>query len=138
MLSNKIIITIMLTIKESYTATTEVMKSKFIAVLLPLDSDENVKQIIKDFKKEHKKARHVVYAYKIGNKYKSNDDGEPSGTAGRPLLELLMKKDLNNVLLVVIRYFGGTLLGASRLLRTYVASGAKVIETAKLIECEDI
>lgn len=124
----------MFTVLERNSETIEVMKSKFIAVLLPLDNDEIVKQIIKDFKKEHKKAKHVVYAYRVGNKYKSNDDGEPSGTAGRPLLELLMKKDLNNVLLVVIRYFGGTLLGASRLLRTYVSSGVSVINKAKLVE----
>lgn len=127
----------MFTVKEKIETITEVMKSKFIAILMPLDSDEKVKDIIKSYKKEHKKARHVVYAYRIDSKYKSNDDGEPSGTAGRPLLELLMKKDLNRVLLVVVRYFGGTLLGASRLLRTYVSSGASVIANANLIECED-
>ena len=80
--------------------------------------------------KEHSKARHVVYAYRIDGKTKSCDDREPKGTAGRPLLELLMKKDLNKVALVVVRYFGGTLLGAGRLLRTYVQSGVNVLKEA--------
>ena len=92
--------------------------------------------MLKSLQKEHKKARHIVYAYRIGTKSKSNDDGEPKGTAGRPLLELLHKKDLNNLVLFVVRYFGGTKLGAGRLLRTYVSAGVEVINTAELIELE--
>ena len=66
-------------------------------------------------------------------KSKSSDDGEPKGTAGHPLLELLYKKDINNVALLVVRYFGGTLLGASRLLRTYLQAGVDVINASELI-----
>ena len=87
-----------------------------------------------ELKKEHKKARHVCYAYRVGQKSKSNDDGEPKGTAGRPLLELLHKKELNNIALIVVRYFGGTKLGAGRLLRTYVQSGVNVMNTASFVE----
>ena len=80
--------------------------------------------------KEHHKARHVVYAYRLDNVYKSTDNGEPKGTAGRPLLELLLKKDVNNIALIVVRYFGGTKLGASKLLRTYLSSGVEVLKKA--------
>ena len=88
------------------------------------------KKELAKIQKEHSKARHVVYAYRIDQKTKSCDDREPKGTAGRPLLELLLKKDLNKVALVVVRYFGGSLLGAGRLLRTYVQSGVAVLKAA--------
>ena len=117
-------------INERYQCLTEVMKSKFIAILLPIDNPDNFKKELAKIQKEHSKARHVVYAYRIDGKTKSCDDREPKGTAGRPLLELLMKKDLNKVALIVVRYFGGTLLGAGRLLRTYVQSGVNVLKAA--------
>ena len=117
-------------INKSYQATTEVMKSKFVAMLFPLDDPENFKKELAKIQKEHSKARHIVYAYKVDMKTKSCDDREPKGTAGRPLLELLLKKDLNKVALVVVRYFGGTKLGAGRLLRTYVQAGVAVLKTA--------
>ena len=117
-------------INERYECMTEVMKSKFIAILLPIDDPDNFKKDLAKIQKEHSKARHIVYAYRIDGKTKSCDDREPKGTAGRPLLELLMKKDLNKVALIVVRYFGGTLLGAGRLLRTYVASGVNVLKKA--------
>lgn len=115
-------------IKQRYQATIEVMKSKFIAILFPIDDPDLFKKELAKIQKEHSKARHVVYAYRIDQKTKSCDDREPKGTAGRPLLELLMKKDLNKTALVVVRYFGGTLLGAGRLLRTYVQAGVSVIK----------
>ena len=117
-------------INDRYQTVTEVMKSKFIAILFPIDDSELFKKELAKIQKEHSKARHVVYAYRIDNKTKSCDDREPKGTAGRPLLELLLKKDLNKVALVVVRYFGGTLLGAGRLLRTYVQAGVSVIKAA--------
>lgn len=126
----------MQTVKQNYETKIEVEKSKFIGLLFPLDNVEKFKEILKSLKKEHKKARHIVYAYRIGTVSKSNDDGEPKGTAGRPLLELLHKRDLNNLVLFVVRYFGGTKLGAGRLLRTYVAAGNEVINAAELIELE--
>ena len=117
-------------INERFQCTTEVMKSKFIAILMPIDNPDNFKKELAKIQKEHSKARHVVYAYRVDGKTKSCDDREPKGTAGRPLLELLMKKDLNRVALIVVRYFGGTLLGAGRLLRTYVQSGVNVLKVA--------
>ena len=117
-------------INERFECLTEVMKSKFIAILFPIDDPELFKKELAKISKEHSKARHIVYAYRLDGKTKSCDDREPKGTAGRPLLELLMKKDLNRVALVVVRYFGGTLLGAGRLLRTYVASGVNVLKKA--------
>ena len=119
-------------VKENYQQQIEVMKSKFIAYLLPLNSEEEFKPILASLHKEHKKARHIVYAYRVGMKSKSCDDGEPKGTAGHPLLELLYKKDINNVALLVVRYFGGTKLGAGRLLRTYLQAGIDVINKAEL------
>lgn len=124
----------MQTVKEKVIKQTDVLNSKFIAIIFPLNDETLIKEILKDLKKEYKKAKHICYAYRVGSKSKSSDDGEPSGTAGRPLLELLYKKDLMNVALIVVRYFGGTKLGASRLLRTYVQSGVNVINQAELID----
>ena len=125
-----------LTIKETFSEQIEVMKSKFIAIFLPLKSEEEFKPILQNLKKEHKKARHIVYAYRCNMKSKSSDDGEPKGTAGHPLLELLYKKDINDVALLVVRYFGGTKLGASRLLRTYLQAGVEVINKSTLCTLE--
>lgn len=124
------------TVKETNIAQIEVMKSKFIAYLIPLDNEESFKPFLANLRKEHKKARHIVYAYRVGVKSKSCDDGEPKGTAGHPLLELLYKKDLTNVALLVVRYFGGTKLGAGRLLRTYLQAGINAVDTANIINDE--
>lgn len=124
----------MLTVNSRFIKTTEVMGSKFIAILFPLTDDADFKEILMGVKKEFNKARHYVYAYRVGQKSKSNDDSEPKGTAGRPLLELLHKKNMNNCAIIVVRYFGGTKLGASRLLRTYVQSGVNVINASELVE----
>ena len=122
------------TVEKRFVKQTDVMSSKFIAILLPLEDETKFKEILQEIKSEYKKARHYCYAYKVGMKSKSNDDGEPSGTAGRPLLELLHKREMDRVALVVVRYFGGTKLGASRLLRTYVQAGVNVLNSSELIE----
>ena len=114
----------------------EVEKSKFIGIATSINSVDEFDEQLKLLRKENKKARHIVYAYRIGEKSKSNDDGEPKGTAGRPLLELLHKKDLNYLALFVIRYFGGIKLGASRLLRTYVKAGNEALSKCEIIEKE--
>lgn len=124
------------TVLETNTNQIEVMKSKFIAYLVPLSNEEDFKPLLASLRKEHKKAKHIVYAYRINTKSKSSDDGEPKGTAGHPLLDLLHKKDINNVALLVVRYFGGTLLGASRLLRTYLQAGIDVINKSALVALE--
>lgn len=124
----------MLIADKRYESQIEVNKSKFIAVLTPISDVEDFKNILKQLQKEHRKASHIVYAYRLDQTYKSNDDGEPKGTAGRPLLELLLKKDINNSALFVVRYFGGSKLGAGRLLRTYVQAGVAAIS---LLESEN-
>lgn len=124
------------TIEKETTNLIEVMKSKFIAYLIPLKNEEDFKPILNNLRKEHKKARHIVYAYRVGMKSKSCDDGEPKGTAGHPLLELLYKKDLTDVALLVVRYFGGTKLGAGRLLRTYLQAGINVVDNCVMIPNE--
>ena len=124
------------TVNQNTLKQIEVMKSKFIAYLFPLNQEESFKELLAFLRKEHKKARHIVYAYRVNMKSKSSDDGEPKGTAGHPLLELLYKKDMNNVALLVVRYFGGTKLGASRLLRTYLQAGIDVINESTLIPLE--
>ena len=124
------------TINQEVINQIEVMKSKFIAYLIPLKNEEEFKPLLANLRKEHKKARHIVYAYRIGVKSKSCDDGEPKGTAGHPLLELLYKKDLTDVALLVVRYFGGTKLGAGRLLRTYLQAGINAVDNCTLINLE--
>ena len=98
------------TVKQTYTSMTEVMKSKFIAIVMPLENVDTFKETVNSVRKEHKKAKHVVYAYKVGNLTKSCDDQEPKGTAGRPLMELLNKRNLDKIAVIVVRYFGGTKL----------------------------
>lgn len=124
------------TVKELYYIQTEVMKSKFIAYLVPLKQEEDFKPFLATLAKEHKKARHIVYAYRVNMKSKSCDDGEPRGTAGHPLLDLLYKRDMENVALCVVRYFGGTKLGASRLLRTYLSAGIAALDNSQIINLE--
>ncbi len=119
-------------VNKRYDGYVELNKSKFYSILLPLNSVDDFKELLATIKKEHPKAKHVVYAYRVGTNSKSNDDQEPKGTAGRPLLELLHKKDLNNCVIFVARYFGGTKLGAGRLLRTYLQAGIVVINKIEL------
>ena len=96
----------------------EVKKSKFIGILYSIDNLSDIDTILKELSFEHKKARHIVYAYKLGGQEKNYSDKEPSGTT-RGLLDLIHHKNLDNTLIVVIRYFGGPLLGAGPLTRTY-------------------
>ena len=100
----------------------EVRKSKFIAYNYEVNSEEEVKEILINLKAEHKKARHMPYAYKIDNIVRKTDDKEPSNTAGTPIYNLIIKKELNKTLIVVVRYFGGTLLGTGLLTRSYLSA----------------
>lgn len=104
----------------------EVKKSKFIGYMYSVDSIEEIDEIISKLKEEHKKARHVVYAYKVGGCEKNYSDKEPSGTT-RGLLDLIHYKNLDNTLIVVVRYFGGTLLGAGPLTRTYTKAASMLV-----------
>ena len=105
----------------------EVKKSKFIGYFYEIDEVNEIKEIIESLRKEHKKAKHVVYAYRFKNTAGKTDDKEPSGTAGLPLYNLLEANNLNNKLIVVVRYFGGIKLGAGPLMRAYKSAGVSVI-----------
>ena len=110
------------------TYTYEIKKSKFISYYYEIDSTEEAKNILDKLKKEHKKAKHIPYAYKVNNTASKSDDKEPTNTAGLPLYNLIDRKKLDNVLIAVVRYFGGTKLGAGNLLRAYIESANKAIE----------
>ena len=122
------------TIKQEATGFVELLKSKFYSFALPVKDIEEFKTRLEQLRKANPKAKHIVYAYRIGMNSKSTDDREPKGTAGRPLLELLMKKNLVNTAIIVVRYYGGVQLGAGRLLRTYVTSAVNAINKATIIE----
>ena len=116
-------------------------KSKFIATLFYVASEENAQELIKNIKKQYHDARHNCFAYRVmtedGVVERFSDDGEPSGTAGGPMLNILGKNNLCNVLVVVTRYFGGILLGTGGLVRAYSDATTKVIEKATLA-CETL
>ncbi len=113
------------------TYTLEVKKSKFIAYYYEVKDIEEINFILNNLKIEHKKAKHFPYAYKIDNLVKKSDDKEPNNTAGLPLYNLIIFNNLNNTLLVVVRYFGGTKLGAGLLLRTYKNTAMNAINKQK-------
>jgi uncharacterized YigZ family protein len=108
----------------------DIMKSKFISILCPISEQEDVEKILKDIKKEYPKARHYIYAYILDQKQKSNDDGEPSGTAGLPVLDVFKKNDITNFVCIVVRYFGGIKLGAGGLVRAYSSSASLALKEA--------
>lgn len=112
-------------------------RSQFIGVLVHVTSSESIKQYLESIKKEYPKAKHYCYAYILHEKKKCSDDGEPAKTAGRPLLELLKKKHMDEALLIVVRYFGGVLLGAGRLMSTYLETGVQTIQNADLLQIEN-
>lgn len=112
-------------------------KSRFIANIFPVHSEEEALSYIEEIRKKHYDARHNCFAYIIGEKneiMRSSDDGEPSGTAGRPMLEVLTGEGLHDVLAVVTRYFGGTLLGTGGLVRAYSAAVKEGIAASVVIE----
>lgn len=112
--------------------------SRFLAFAFPIIDQDEVKPLIDKIRKEHHEARHHCFAYMIGQErvtWRVNDDGEPSGTAGRPILGQINSYGLTNILIVVSRYFGGTLLGVSGLINAYRTAAASAIDNSKIIEC---
>ena len=110
--------------------------SKFYAYAYPLKKEEEVKEIINRLKKENHSARHFCYAWRLGKeeiRFRANDDGEPSSSAGKPILGQLLSHDLTDILIVVIRYFGGTLLGVPGLINAYRTSAREAIEHGEII-----
>lgn len=111
--------------------------SRFVSIAIPVSDQEEIKPIIDKIKKEHHEARHHCFAYMIGHErkiWRINDDGEPSGTAGRPILGQINSFELTNILIVISRYFGGTLLGVSGLINAYRSAAASAILNAELLE----
>ena len=111
--------------------------SKFIAYIYPISAETEIKAILQQLKAEHPKARHHCWAYRLGmdtSNYRINDDGEPSGTAGRPILNSLLSSELTNIFVVVVRYFGGTLLGVPGLINAYKSATIAAIENSNIIE----
>lgn len=111
--------------------------SRFIAFAYPIQTVEEVKHYLEPLKETHHKARHWCYAYRVGVdglQFRANDDGEPSGSAGRPILGQIDSAELTDVLVVVVRYFGGTLLGVPGLIHAYKTATADVLAQAEIIE----
>ena len=110
--------------------------SRFLAFAYPVQSEEDISEILASLKKEYHNARHHCYAWRLGTEvitFRANDDGEPSSTAGKPILGQLLSNELTNILVVVVRYFGGTLLGTGGLINAYRTATADAISNAKII-----
>ncbi|MDR2955833.1 MAG: YigZ family protein [Prevotella sp.] len=112
-------------------------RSKFIAYAIPVQSVDEVKNEVEKIRKEYYDARHVCWAYMLGaerKEFRANDDGEPSGTAGKPILGQINSNELTNILIAVVRYFGGIKLGTSGLIVAYREAAAEAISLAEIIE----
>jgi uncharacterized YigZ family protein len=103
-------------------------KSRFIGYSARIDSEDNAKAFIADVTLKHPKARHITYAYVLPNTAKSSDDGEPRGTAGLPIYNVITRRNIQNIVVVVVRYFGGTLLGKGGLIRAYSKAAGLAID----------
>ena len=124
----------MKTIINDYVSELEINKSRFITLLYKVNSIEEVKEKLDLVKNLYKDATHYCYAYIINDNKKSSDDGEPGGTAGVPIMEVLLKNDLNFILCIVVRYFGGIKLGAGGLVRAYSKSVSNSLEEDNVTE----
>lgn len=130
--------------KDSYTTITDIaegtyseLRSKFLAFAIPVRTADEALDRVAQYQKEYFDARHVCWAYRLGadgQEYRSNDNGEPSGTAGKPILGQLISHDLSDVLLVVVRYFGGVKLGTSGLIVAYRTAASEALAAANKIE----
>ena len=126
----------MKTIKNDITNEIEIKNSKFITKIYKTDKEEII-NILEKLKKEYPKATHYCYAYNSKNFKKSSDDNEPTGTAGKPILNVLEKEELENILVVIIRYFGGIKLGAGGLIRAYTKATTEALKKAIYQEVQD-
>nr|WP_243155012.1 YigZ family protein [Oenococcus oeni] len=125
----------MITVKQNSTKELIIKKSRFIADIYPLKEEQEAKKIIENVRKKNPNANHVVFAYTVGHNreiQRMSDNGEPVGTAGKPVLDAITKNNLINVLITVTRYFGGIKLGAGGLIRAYSQSASQTIENAQL------
>ena len=118
------------TIASTCSAKLVIKKSTFLSFAIPVDKEQDVEVLLRDFKKKYYDARHICYAYILSpdaSVSKSSDNGEPSGTAGRPIMGVLLSNQLTNILIVVIRYFGGIKLGTSGLIAAYKGAAEEVL-----------
>lgn len=125
------------TIKALAEGTYSEKRSKFLAFALPVKSVDEVKEIVAEYQKKYYDARHVCYAYMLGPErleFRANDNGEPSGTAGKPILGQINSNELTDILIIVVRYFGGVKLGTSGLIVAYKIAAAEAIAAAEIIE----
>lgn len=124
------------TLSQVTTGEQVIDKSRFIGIAVPLRSLEQIEKTMQEIREEYPNARHYVYAYRLHDGFieKASDDGEPQGTGGRPILDLLQHRNVWNVLLVVVRYFGGVLLGTGGLSRAYGGTARQVIIETELIK----
>jgi uncharacterized YigZ family protein len=125
------------TIKSASNGLYKEKGSKFISAAYPVREEQEIRKIIDDTKKEHHEARHHCYAYMTGRDgltWRANDDGEPSGTAGRPILGQIKSFGVTNVLVIVSRYFGGTLLGVSGLINAYKSAAGSALSNAEMTD----
>jgi len=111
--------------------------SRFLAFAIPVESEDDTKRIIAEYRNRFHDARHVCFAWRLGvnsDKWRLSDDGEPSGTAGRPIMGQIESKGVSDVLVIVVRYFGGILLGAPGLYRAYKTAAADALDKAAIVE----
>ena len=126
-----------MTISEPAEAIYKERSSKFLTYAYPVESEEEIKELLDALRKQYYDATHHCYAYRLGpqgEQFRANDDGEPSGTAGKPILGQLLSAKVTNCLVVVVRYFGGTKLGVSGLIQAYKESTAEVLAVSNIIE----
>lgn len=123
----------MKTIKENLISELEIKNSRFITLLIKINNPD-ITNILNDIKTSYPKATHYCYGYIYNDIEKSSDDGEPSGTAGLPILNVIKKENLNNILVVVVRYFGGIKLGAGGLVRAYTKSVTEALKNTNQVE----
>lgn len=124
----------MYSIKDQIIFVTEIQKSRFICKIIRIDNLNQINDELNIIKKEYKDANHYCYAYIIDNIKRFSDDGEPSGTAGIPILNVIEAKKLTNILVIVVRYFGGIKLGAGGLVRAYINSVVNTLNETNIIE----
>ena len=126
-----------LTILNPSQGTYSQLRSKFLAFAYPVKTEDEVKQHVVAIQKKYYDARHACYAYMLGadrQRFRANDNGEPSGTAGKPILGQINSNNLTDILIVVVRYFGGIKLGTSGLIQAYRAAAAEAIQAATIVE----
>lgn len=112
-------------------------RSKFLAFAFPVSTVDDIKVLVEEHQKKYYDARHVCYAYMLGHErlvFRANDNGEPSGTAGKPILGQINSNELTDILIIVVRYFGGVKLGTSGLIQAYKAAAAEAIAAAEIVE----